>query len=71
MAAGSVATHLLVPQGRIMGDLLRWLEVDQLGLGDAHYVSPKPSANGYEQRPVQRLDRPSIKRMPAWVYVFR
>ena len=34
MATGSVATHLLVPQGRIMGDLLRWLGVDQLALGD-------------------------------------
>ena len=33
MAAGSVPTHLLVPQGRIMGDLLRWLGVDQLALG--------------------------------------
>ncbi|OKA27598.1 hypothetical protein BOH74_04385 [Pseudomonas versuta] len=30
MAAGSVPTHLLVPQGRIMGDLLRWLEVNEL-----------------------------------------
>ena len=30
MAAGSVLTHLLVPQGRIMGDLLRWLEVNEL-----------------------------------------
>ena len=34
MATGSVATHLLVPQGRIMGALLRWLGVDQLALGD-------------------------------------
>lgn len=33
MAAGSVATHLLVPQGRIMGDLLRWLGVSELPLG--------------------------------------
>ena len=33
MAAGSVPTHLLVPQGRIMGDFLRWLGVDQLALG--------------------------------------
>lgn len=35
MAAGSVPTHLLVPQGRIMGDLLRWLGVDQLAPGVA------------------------------------
>ena len=34
MAAGSVPTHLLVPQGRIMGDLLRWLGVAQLAPGD-------------------------------------
>ena len=33
MAAGSVPTHLLVPQGRIMGDLLRWLEVNELAPG--------------------------------------
>ena len=33
MAAGSVPTHLLVPQGRIMGDLLRWLGVEQLAVG--------------------------------------
>ena len=33
MAAGARPTHLLVPQGRIMGDLLRWLDVDQLPLG--------------------------------------
>lgn len=33
MAAGARPTHLLVPQGRIMGDLLRWLGVDQLPLG--------------------------------------
>ena len=34
LATGSVATHLLVPQGRITGDLLRWLGMDQLGMGD-------------------------------------
>ena len=33
MVAGSVPTHLLVPQGRIMGDLLRWLEVNELAPG--------------------------------------
>ena len=35
MVAGGVPTHLLVPQGRIMGDLLRWLGVDQLAPGVA------------------------------------
>lgn len=33
MATGSVATHLLVPQGRIMADLLSWLGVSELALG--------------------------------------
>ena len=33
MATGATAIHLLVPQGRIMGDLLRWLEVEALALG--------------------------------------
>lgn len=33
MASGTTAIHLLVPQGRIMGDLLRWLEIDALALG--------------------------------------
>ena len=33
MATGNTATHLLVPQGRIMGDLLRWLDIDELALG--------------------------------------
>ena len=33
MAAGLEPTHLLVPQGRIMGDLLRWLGVEELALG--------------------------------------
>lgn len=33
MAAGAGPTHLLVPQGRIMGDLLQWLGIEQLPLG--------------------------------------
>ena len=33
MAAGTGPTHLLVPQGRIMGDLLHWLGIEQLPLG--------------------------------------
>ena len=33
MAAGAEPTHLLVPQGRIMGDLLHWLGIEQLPLG--------------------------------------
>ncbi|MEB0206973.1 elongation factor P maturation arginine rhamnosyltransferase EarP [Pseudomonas sp. CCC3.1] len=33
MATGNTPTHLLVPQGRIMGDLLRWLDIDELALG--------------------------------------
>ena len=33
MASGNMPTHLLVPQGRVMGDLLRWLGVERLALG--------------------------------------
>ena len=33
MAAGNKPTHLLVPQGRIMGDLLRWLGQKELAPG--------------------------------------
>ena len=33
MAAGAQATHLLVPEGRILGDVSRWLGVDGLSVG--------------------------------------
>ncbi|MNF67141.1 MULTISPECIES: elongation factor P maturation arginine rhamnosyltransferase EarP [unclassified Pseudomonas] len=33
MAAGARATHLLVPEGRILGDVSRWLGVDGLSVG--------------------------------------
>ena len=33
MASGSQATHLLVPEGRVMGDLLRWLGREDLPFG--------------------------------------
>jgi uncharacterized repeat protein (TIGR03837 family) len=36
MAADSTATHLLVPEGRILGDVERWLGVDGLSAGDLH-----------------------------------
>ena len=34
LAADSTPTHLLVPEGRILGDVARWLEVDALAVGD-------------------------------------
>ncbi|MCF5086047.1 DUF2331 family protein, partial [Pseudomonas gessardii] len=33
LAADGQATHLLVPEGRILGDVQRWLEVEALGVG--------------------------------------
>ncbi|KNH46232.1 elongation factor P maturation arginine rhamnosyltransferase EarP [Pseudomonas lini] len=36
MAADSTPTHLLVPEGRILGDVERWLEVDGLKAGAVH-----------------------------------
>jgi uncharacterized repeat protein (TIGR03837 family) len=36
MAADSIPTHLLVPEGRILGDVERWLGVDQLAAGALH-----------------------------------
>ncbi|POA21723.1 elongation factor P maturation arginine rhamnosyltransferase EarP [Pseudomonas sp. FW300-N1A1] len=33
MAAGAKATHLLVPEGRILGDVSRWLGVEGLSVG--------------------------------------
>ncbi|NWC95312.1 MULTISPECIES: elongation factor P maturation arginine rhamnosyltransferase EarP [unclassified Pseudomonas] len=34
LAADGRATHLLVPEGRILGDVQRWLGVDSLSVGD-------------------------------------
>ncbi|MCU1773102.1 elongation factor P maturation arginine rhamnosyltransferase EarP [Pseudomonas sp. 13B_3.2_Bac1] len=34
LAADSTPTHLLVPEGRILGDVARWLGVDSLAVGD-------------------------------------
>ncbi|KAA0943247.1 elongation factor P maturation arginine rhamnosyltransferase EarP [Pseudomonas sp. ANT_H14] len=36
LAADGRATHLLVPQGRILGDVQRWLGVDSLAVGAVH-----------------------------------
>jgi uncharacterized repeat protein (TIGR03837 family) len=36
MAADSVPTHLLVPEGRILGDVERWLGVEGLAAGAVH-----------------------------------
>jgi uncharacterized repeat protein (TIGR03837 family) len=36
MAADSTSTHLLVPEGRILGDVERWLGVDGLVAGAVH-----------------------------------
>ncbi|WP_460145144.1 elongation factor P maturation arginine rhamnosyltransferase EarP [Pseudomonas sp. S2_A02] len=36
MAADSTPTHLLVPEGRILGDVARWLGVDGLKAGAVH-----------------------------------
>ncbi|MGV2837547.1 elongation factor P maturation arginine rhamnosyltransferase EarP, partial [Pseudomonas shirazensis] len=36
LAAGAQATHLLVPQGRILADLAAWLEVATLAPGALH-----------------------------------
>jgi uncharacterized repeat protein (TIGR03837 family) len=36
MAGDSTATHLLVPEGRILGDVARWLGVDDLAAGAVH-----------------------------------
>lgn len=36
MAADSTPTHLLVPEGRILGDVERWLKVDGLTAGAVH-----------------------------------
>ncbi|MCE6976054.1 elongation factor P maturation arginine rhamnosyltransferase EarP [Pseudomonas frederiksbergensis] len=36
MAADSTPTHLLVPEGRILGDVERWLGVDGLKAGTVH-----------------------------------
>jgi uncharacterized repeat protein (TIGR03837 family) len=34
LAADDAPTHLLVPEGRILGDVARWLGVDSLAVGD-------------------------------------
>ncbi|MBV6661254.1 elongation factor P maturation arginine rhamnosyltransferase EarP [Pseudomonas yamanorum] len=36
LAADGRATHLLVPEGRILGDVQRWLGVESLKTGDVH-----------------------------------
>ncbi|KAA0974559.1 elongation factor P maturation arginine rhamnosyltransferase EarP [Pseudomonas sp. ANT_H12B] len=36
MAADSTPTHLLVPESRILGDVSRWLGVDELAAGAVH-----------------------------------
>ncbi|MBK5528367.1 elongation factor P maturation arginine rhamnosyltransferase EarP [Pseudomonas sp. TH06] len=36
MAADATATHLLVPEGRILGDVARWLGVETLNAGAIH-----------------------------------
>ncbi|MFO2464068.1 elongation factor P maturation arginine rhamnosyltransferase EarP [Pseudomonas sp. 15FMM2] len=36
LAADRQVTHLLVPHGRILGDVQRWLEVEVLAVGDVH-----------------------------------
>ena len=36
LATDGRATHLLVPEGRILGDMQRWLGVDRLAAGDIH-----------------------------------
>jgi len=36
LATDGRATHLLVPEGRILGDVQRWLGVDRLAAGDTH-----------------------------------
>lgn len=36
MAGDSTSTHLLVPEGRILGDVARWLGVDDLAAGAVH-----------------------------------
>ncbi|TEA62370.1 elongation factor P maturation arginine rhamnosyltransferase EarP [Pseudomonas sp. CH235] len=36
LAADSMPTHLLVPEGRILGDVARWLGVESLAVGATH-----------------------------------
>ena len=36
LAAAEAPTHLLVPEGRILGDVARWLEVETLTVGAIH-----------------------------------
>jgi uncharacterized repeat protein (TIGR03837 family) len=36
LAADTAPTHLLVPEGRILGDVARWLEVEALAVGAIH-----------------------------------
>ncbi|TDV45889.1 putative repeat protein (TIGR03837 family) [Pseudomonas helmanticensis] len=36
LAADAAPTHLLVPEGRILGDVARWLEVENLAVGAIH-----------------------------------
>ena len=36
LAADGQPTHLLVPEGRILGDVQRWLGVEALGVGQVH-----------------------------------
>lgn len=36
LSTDGTATHLLVPEGRILGDVQRWLGVDGLAAGDIH-----------------------------------
>ena len=36
LAADAAPTHLLVPEGRILGDVARWLEVEALAVGAIH-----------------------------------
>jgi uncharacterized repeat protein (TIGR03837 family) len=36
LSADNTPTHLLVPEGRILGDVARWLGVESLAVGDLH-----------------------------------
>lgn len=36
LSTGGYATHLLVPEGRILGDVQRWLGAEGLAVGDVH-----------------------------------
>lgn len=36
MAAGSTLSHVLIPEGRVLADVQRWLGVESLATGDCH-----------------------------------